>query len=88
MSSVCIVSAGATGVCVMSTGVTGVCGGLLELQNDIHSFILRTQAPVKIQRLLQNFLRNVGVKDLELYNLLYTVDLVNLIVTICKVKQI
>ena len=38
----------------------------MEPQNDIHSFVLGTQAPVKIQRLLQHFLRNVGVKDLEL----------------------
>ena len=34
------------------------------------SVILGTQAPVKIQRLLQDFLRSFGVKELELYNLL------------------
>ena len=82
MCQVCVVSAGVTGMCVMSSALPG------QLQNDIHSFILGTRAPVKIQRLLQEFLRNVGVKDLELCNLFCTVDLVNLIVTICKVKGI
>ena len=82
MCQVCVVSAGVMGVCLMSSALTG------ELQNDIHSFILGTRAPIKIQRLLQDFLRNVGVKDLELLNLFCTVDLVNLIVTICKVKGI
>ena len=76
VSSVCMMSVGATGVFVMSAGVTGVCvvssvlpGVACDIGGDSWNyrmtsrFILGTRVLVKIQCLLQDFLRNIGVKD-------------------------
>ena len=85
----CVMSAGVTGVCVMPSALTGVqlhvmvdgTLGTPERHPQHHTWYSSSNKnPASPSR----FPLNVGVKDLELYNLLYTIDLVNLIVTIMQ----
>ena len=70
MSGVCMPSAAVTGMCVASGAFVWCCighwRGLSKLQNDIYSIILAPQVTVKIQRISQDLLRDIGMKDLEL----------------------
>ena len=64
MSGVCVPSAAVTGVCVMSGALPGVAwdiGGDSRNSRMIYSIVL---APVKIQRISQDLLRNIGMKYL------------------------
>ena len=101
MTGVCMMSVGATGMCVMSAGVTSMCvvssvlpGVACDIGGDSWNYRMTSKVytwyscssknPVSPSRFPQKH----WSERLELYNLLYTVDLVNLIVTICKVKGI
>ena len=78
-SRVCVMSAAMrSGVCVPSAVVTSMCSiwycmghwrGFSKLQNDIYSIVLAPQVTVKIQRISQDLLRNIGMKYLKLYDI-------------------
>ena len=68
MSGVCVPPAAETGVCVAVHYLVlhGILEEILELQNDIYSFVLAPQVTVKIQRISTRFFY------IYLFNGLYT----------------